>query len=94
MYSFAFPSDLRAGDILKVRDGKLYISLLELRYANPSEIWKSRTIGVFDLKGNLLNLCGMLDEIKITFTYGAEIWFDFDWFSNLYSIDRGTFRNY
>ncbi|CUS95777.1 protein of unknown function (DUF4221), partial [Candidatus Kryptonium thompsonii] len=94
LYSFAFPSDLSAGDNLKVRDGKLYISLLELRYANPSEIWKSRTIGVFDLKGNLLNLCGMHDEIKKTFTYGAEIWFDFDRFSNLYSIDRGTYRIY
>ena len=36
----------------------------------------------------------MHDEIKKTFTYGAEIWVDLDRFSNLYSFDRGTFRIY
>lgn len=95
LYSFAPPSDLMAGNNIKSNDGKLYIDILESRYANLSERWKSRAIGVFDLQGNLLNLFGVHDEIAKTFTYGATTtWFDFDRFGNVYSVNWKTYRIY
>lgn len=96
LYSFGFPPNLIPSiQDIKLRDGKLYVGVVESKYANLSEKWKSRIIGVLDLRGNLLDLFGVHDEISKTFTYGAGlIEFDYDRFGNWYSVDWKTYRIY
>jgi len=97
LYSLPFPPPglVSAERVVKVRNDRIYLTVIEDKYSKPKDRYKSRSIGVFDLHGNLLDLFGVHDEIAKTFTYGAgSTWFDFDRFGNIYSVDWKTYRIY
>ncbi len=95
LYSFpAPPSNLLPTSRIKVRGDKIYFGVAEAKYGE--DIYKSRSIAVFDFKGNLLNLFGVWDEIHKTFKYGGGsiISFDYDRFGNIYSADWKSYSIY
>ncbi len=94
LYSFpAPPSNLiPTGGNIKVIGDKIYFGVIEAKYAK--ERYKSRSIAVFDFRGNLLNLFGVWDEIAKTFKYGGFMPFDYDRFGNVYSGDWKSYRVY
>ncbi|CUT04248.1 hypothetical protein JGI3_00790 [Candidatus Kryptobacter tengchongensis] len=93
--SFNLSSNLYGLTYIKARGDKLYLSVIEPKFLNPNEIYKSRNIAVIDTSGNLLALFGERDNIfkKFKSRYFNAV-FDFDKLGNIYVAQSGTYRIY
>jgi hypothetical protein len=96
---FKFKSeDKLVGPIRKIRvnSGWIYAGVIESRFYNQSDLYKSRRVAIIDTQGNVLRLFGNSDEIFKKFkVHPVQILLDFDSFGNIYIAQHGgTYKIY
>lgn len=93
--TFNLNTNLYGATNIKVKEGKIYIDVIEPRFFSASEIYKSSRVAVIDTTGNLIVLFAKSDEIfkKYKLRYFNTM-FDFDKFGNIFIAQSGTFRIY
>jgi hypothetical protein len=96
---FKFKSeDKLVGPIRKIRvnNGWIYAGVIESRFYNQSDLYKSRRVAIIDTQGNVLRLFGNSDEIFKKFkVHPVQILLDFDSFGNIYIAQHGgTYKIY